>query len=159
MEGILHKTFQVVLGCAVALGAFPTQVQAHTVGCSTVKVSDGLFTQTGNGNTFSSTATGARQAQINVTNYSSEVPLTIGNPNTVIPGGLSRNEVDITYTITLSDGTVIFSGEESALQTADVVYSSTLPQSFTVLVNVVVQEQNVSQADTSQYSLSLDVSC
>ena len=159
MGRLFHKTLQAVLGCSIALGMLPAQVKAHTGGCDTVKISDGFFTQTGNGNTFSSTATGAYQAQINVTNYASDNPLTIGNPNTVLPTGLSRSKVNIAYTVTLSDGTVIYDGDELALQASSFVYSSPLPPSFVVLVNVRVQEQSGLQTNTTQYSLSLDVSC
>jgi hypothetical protein len=162
MVRILHSARKVILGCAVVSGLLLLPIQqarSHSGGCSTNKVSDGFFTQTGNGNTFSSTSTGAFQAQVNVSNYSSLTPLTIGNPVTIIPSGLQRSKVSITYTVTLDNGTTIFDGDELTLQAANFVYTQSLPSSFIVFVNVRVQEQSGVKTDTTQYSLSLDISC
>ena len=159
MGKLLHKTRKAILGCALILTMFPLKVGAHAEGCVTNKLSDGFFTQTGNGNTFSSTSTGAYQAQIDITNYSSTIPLTLSNPVTVLPAGLASNKVTITYTVTLGDGTVIYEGTDAQLLTNSFSYTAALPQSFTVFVNVKVQEQSGLQTDTSQYSLSVDLFC
>ena len=154
MERLLHKALQVVLGCAI-VGGSPASAQ-----CLIQKVSDGFFTQTGNGNTFSSTSFGGRQAQLNISNFNSATDrLTFGNPRTTLPQGITRDKVGIIYTVTLQGGATILTTSPTALEVTSFTYNQSLPSSFVLFVNVEVKEQSGARTTTEDYRLSIDVSC
>lgn len=142
---------------AVLLLASGTPAMAE---CQILKISDGFFTQTGNGNVFSSRSTGAYRAQLNISNFDATVaPLTLGNPNTVTPAGIGRDKVGIIYDFYLSDGTKVLTTSVTALEVTSFTYNQPLPSSFILFVDVEVKEQSGVKTTTEDYRLSVNVSC
>ena len=154
MEGVFHKALQVVLGCAIVGGSHASAQ------CLIQKVSDGFFTQTGNGNTLSSTSFGGRRTQLNISDFNSATDqLTFGNPRTTLPRGVTRDKVGIIYTVTLQGGETILTTSPTALEVTSFTYNQPLPSSFVLFVDVEVKEQSGARTTTEDYRLSIDVSC
>lgn len=155
MEKVFKGALKALLGCLLVLPSFPSY--AHV--CTIQKVSDGFFTQTGGGNTFSTTSTGGYRSQLTITNYSVGTPLTFGPTVSVLPTGLSPSKVTITYTITTDSGLTLYEGTDQDLLLSPFSYTASLPSSYTVFIDVRVQEQSGLKTNTEQYTLSIDTSC
>lgn len=156
MEKIFQTALQALFGSLLVFSLSPV---ARSHSCTINTTSDGFFTQTGNGNTFSTRSTGGYQAQVNVVGYSNDFPLTFGPTSTTLPTGLSSNKVTITYTFTTDSGLTLYEGTDQDLLASPFSYTGTLPSSFSVFIDVSVQQQSGIRASADQYQLSLDISC
>jgi hypothetical protein len=156
MERTLQKVLATLSWCALTLALVPVKVEAHT-GCQVVKVSNGNLAQRGGGNSYDTTTSGGFPGSVWL-NGTTSATVVIGNPGLVVPTGVDRSKVSVSYTVSVNGslyGTYTF----AQLQTSPLVFSKPTNGRDTIDVGVDLFEKSGAQTNISQYRVTIDVSC